>query len=88
LRRTHFEASFLVVCPLISGAFFGVIAAVLVRWSGSPRALGAGVLVGGAMFVANAVALCVVQSISRSAPVSARSPRAAANGARGARHAS
>jgi hypothetical protein len=76
LRRTRLAAAFLVICPLISGGFFGIVAALLVHWSGSDRALGAGALVGGAMFVANAVALCVVQSVSRSLDAPLRVPDA------------
>lgn len=49
---------------MISGGFFAIVATALVRWSGNGHALVAGTLVGGAMFVANAVALCIVHSIS------------------------
>ena len=77
LRRTHL-AGFFVLCPLISGGFFGVVAVILVHWSGSADALVVGAAVGGAMFVANAAALCVVHSISRVIDEPARSPHAAA----------
>ena len=49
----------LVACPAMSGLFLGGIAFVLTRAAGSHSALAAGVIVGGAIFAANAVALCM-----------------------------
>jgi hypothetical protein len=65
-QRRRLIAFGVVVWPLISGLFFGLIAALLVLRNGDPdRALEIGVLVGGAMFAANAVVLCVLHSASR-----------------------
>jgi hypothetical protein len=58
--------SALVVCPLISGVFFGIISGVLVLpGSGVEHATMVGALVGGIMLTSNAVALCIVQSSAR-----------------------
>ena len=61
--RGRIRASGLVVCPLISGLFFGIISALLVLPSGGiEHATLVGALVGGFMLTSNAVALCIVQS--------------------------
>jgi hypothetical protein len=64
--RNRVIGSALVVCPLISGLFFGVISGVLVLpGSGVEHATMVGALVGGVMLTSNAVALCIVQSSGR-----------------------
>jgi hypothetical protein len=64
-RRSPFIPG-LVVSPLVSGGFFGFVAAVLTLRSGTHgQALAVGALVGGVMFAVNAVALCVAHSIAR-----------------------
>jgi hypothetical protein len=69
----------LIICPTVSGLFFGVIAALLVLRSASlGRATETGALVGGVMFASNAVALCIVHAAARNAPA-----RPEASGARG-----
>ena len=51
---------------MISGLFFGLIAALLVLRGGSAeRAIEVGTLVGGVMFASNAVALCIVHASAR-----------------------
>lgn len=61
--RGRIRASGLVVCPLISGLFFGIVSAVLVLPSGGiEHATVVGALVGGFMLTSNAVALCIVQT--------------------------
>jgi hypothetical protein len=68
LRRTRrrLVASTVVVSPLISGVFFGLVAALLTLRSGSGiQAIEFGGLVGGVMFASNAVALCFVSSAAR-----------------------
>ena len=68
LRRRRLVASGLVVCPLVSGVFFGLVAALLILRSGDQgRAIAVGLLVGGVMFASNAVALCIVHTTARSA---------------------
>jgi hypothetical protein len=62
-RRDRLVAAGFVVCPLISGLFFGLVSTLLVLPSaGIGHALEVGAAVGGAMFAANAAALCVVQA--------------------------
>jgi hypothetical protein len=61
----------LVVCPLVSGLFFGLMATVLVLFNGSfGHAFEVGALTGTIMFAANALALCMVMTPNgeRSAP--------------------
>ena len=67
LRRTRLlVASGLVVSPVISGVFFGAVAALLVLRGGSlGRATEIGALVGGVMFASNAIALCIVNTTGR-----------------------
>jgi hypothetical protein len=68
LRRSRVSLG-VVVCPMISGLFFGVIAAALVfRSGGTGRALGVGALTAGVMFTSSALALCIVMTASREAP--------------------
>jgi hypothetical protein len=65
LHRTRGRviASGLVICPLISGLFFGIIGGLLVLPSGgAEHATMVGALVGGIMLTSNAVALCIVHS--------------------------
>ncbi len=51
----------MVAFPMISGVFFGILSAALVRpLGGLGRATEVGMLVGGVMFTANAAALCIV----------------------------
>ena len=67
LHRTRGRviASGLVICPLISGVFFGLISGLLVLpGGGAEHASMVGALVGGFMFTSNAVALCIVQTSS------------------------
>ena len=55
--------------PVVSGGFFGLVAALLALRSGTiGRATAIGVLVGGVFFAANAIAMCVVQSKARARP--------------------
>jgi hypothetical protein len=69
IQRRVIVASTLVICPVISGLFFGLIAALLVLQSGGVgRASAVGALVGGVMFASNAVALCIVHSAAREIP--------------------
>jgi hypothetical protein len=76
-QRRRLIASGIVICPLISGVFFGLIAALLVLRNGdSGRAIAIGVLVGGAMFASNAIALCVVHTAARPHATPKPSPRA------------
>jgi hypothetical protein len=70
LPRWHLTLG-VVVCPLISGLFFGAIAAVLVLDSGIGRALEVGALAAGIMFTTNALALCIVTSATHSEPTPA-----------------
>ena len=68
LRRTRLSLG-VVVCPLISGLFFGLIAAALVfPGGGAGRAFGVGALTAGVMFTSSALALCIVMTASREAP--------------------
>ena len=61
-------AAALIVFPMISGVFFGVLSTALVLPIGGLGQAGAvGALVGGFMFAANAAALCIVQSSARDA---------------------
>ena len=65
LHRTRgwVVASGMVVCPLISGLFFGVVSGFLVLpFGGLDHATAIGALVGGIMLTSNAVALCIVHS--------------------------
>jgi hypothetical protein len=56
----------IVIWPLVSGAFFGLVATVLaLRGGGAGRAIAIGALVGGAMFAANAIAVSVAQAAAR-----------------------
>jgi hypothetical protein len=65
-RDRHRVALGMVVCPMISGLFFGLVAALLVfRSGGIGHASAVGALVGGFMFASNAAALCIVQSTAR-----------------------
>jgi hypothetical protein len=65
-RRRRLIVVGLVTCPLISGLFFGLIAALLVLRGGSvDRATEVGLLVGGVMFASNAVALCIVHTTAQ-----------------------
>ena len=58
-----------VVGPLLSGLFFGLIAAALVLRGGTfARACGVGALAGGVMFTSTALALCIVMTAVREAP--------------------
>jgi ABC-type uncharacterized transport system permease subunit len=78
-HRRRLVAAGIVVCPLISGVFFGLIAALLVIRNGDRgRAFEIGLLVGGAMFAANAIALCVLHSAARAGTTPKPSPRAEA----------
>ena len=68
LRRTRLSLG-IVVCPMISGLFFGLIAAALVLpGGGAGRAFGVGALTAGVMFTSSALALCIVMTASREAP--------------------
>jgi hypothetical protein len=75
-RRDRLAAAGLILCPLISGLFFGVVSTLLVLpSSGIGHALEVGAAVGGAMFAANAAALCIVQATrAADAPRAAESP--------------
>jgi hypothetical protein len=59
--RVHPVATFalLVACPLLSGAFFGGIALGLVAAVGAHHGLAIGAVIGVAVFVINAAALCM-----------------------------
>jgi hypothetical protein len=61
LRHTYVNLG-LIVCPLISGLFFGLIATVLGLVSGNGNALEVGALTGFVILTANALALCLVMS--------------------------
>lgn len=66
--RRRLVASGVIVCPMISGLFFGIIATLLVFRSGNiGRASEVGALVGGVMFASNAIALCIVLSTAQGA---------------------
>jgi hypothetical protein len=69
-------ASGIVIFPLLSGLFFGIVTglAMLPR-SGIRQASVMGALVGGIMLTSNAVALCIVQASANSRAV----PRARVN---------
>jgi hypothetical protein len=68
LRRARVSLS-VIVCPMISGLFFGLIAAALVfPGGGAGRAFEVGLLTAGVMFTSSALALCIVMSASREAP--------------------
>ena len=64
-RRRRLVASGVVICPLISGLFFGLVATSLVLRSDEGRAGEIGALVGGAVFALTAVALCLVHVSAR-----------------------
>lgn len=49
----------LVVCPMVSGAFLGLVATLCVYPAVSQHAITIGVLVGVSGFVANAIAICL-----------------------------
>lgn len=62
LRHTYVNLG-LIVCPLISGLFFGLIATLLALHSGSlVHAFEVGALAGFVILIANALALCIVMS--------------------------
>jgi hypothetical protein len=62
-RRSRLVAAGLIAFPMISGLFFGLLSAGLVLpIGGLGCAIAVGALVGGALFAANAAALCIVQS--------------------------
>jgi hypothetical protein len=65
--RGRVVASSIVVFPLLSGLFFGIISglAVLPR-GGAQQATVVGALVGGIMLTSNAIALCIVQASANS----------------------
>ncbi|HEY5012122.1 MAG TPA: hypothetical protein VIK61_05380 [Acidimicrobiia bacterium] len=54
-----FGAVCLVVCPMISGAFLGLVAALYVYPAASEHAIMIGALVGVSGFVTNAIAICL-----------------------------
>jgi hypothetical protein len=71
-RRDRLAAAGLILCPLISGLFFGAVSILLVlATSGIGHALVVGAGVGGAMFAANAAALCIVQATRANGPAPA-----------------
>src|SRR6185295_9281277 len=56
-------AASIVIFPLLSGVFFGVITGLAVLSSGGfEHAMVMGALVGGIMLTSNAIALCIVQA--------------------------
>ena len=59
--RVHPVATFalLVACPLLSGALFGAIAVGLAAAVGAHHSLAIGTVLGVAVFVVNAAALCM-----------------------------
>jgi hypothetical protein len=62
-RRSRLVASGMIVFPMISGLFFGILSAALVLpIGGVAHASEVAILVGGVMFTGNAAALCIVQS--------------------------
>jgi hypothetical protein len=75
-RRSRLVASGMILFPMISGLFFGILsAALVVPVGGFAHATGVGFLVGGVMFTVNAAALCIVQSNAwEEAPRPARRP--------------
>jgi hypothetical protein len=62
LRHSYVNLG-LIICPLISGLFFGLVATLLRLVSGDAgHAFEVGALAGAAIFAANALALCIVVS--------------------------
>jgi hypothetical protein len=64
-RKRLLAAALLVAFPLISGLFFALVAAAAALPAGAGHALVVGAIVGGAMFAANALALCLAVSAAQ-----------------------
>jgi hypothetical protein len=76
-RRSRLVASGMIVFPIISGLFFGILsAALVVPIGGVVHASEVAILVGGVMFTANAAALCIVQSSAWDEPERPAQPAA------------